>query len=65
MTIAIMQSDAFGMEFSPHSHPIAFQVDDVAAARAALEDQGMSSSPTPSTAGSATWRTSATPTATC
>ena len=38
VTIAIMQSDAFGLEFSPHSHPIAFQVDDVAAARAALED---------------------------
>ena len=41
VTIAIMQSDAFGMEFSPHSHPIAFQVDDVAAARAALEEQGV------------------------
>ena len=41
VTIAIMQSDAFGMTFSPHSHPIAFQVDDVAAARAALEEQGV------------------------
>jgi predicted enzyme related to lactoylglutathione lyase len=41
VTIAIMQSDAFGMEFSPHSHPIAFQVEDVAAARAALEEQGV------------------------
>ena len=41
VTIAIMQSDAFGMEFSPHSHPIAFHVDDVAAARAALEEQGV------------------------
>jgi catechol 2,3-dioxygenase-like lactoylglutathione lyase family enzyme len=41
VTIAIMQSDAFGLEFSPHSHPIAFQVDDVAAARAALEAQGV------------------------
>ena len=41
VTIAIMQSDAFGIEFSPHSHPIAFQVDDVAAARAALEEQGV------------------------
>ena len=41
VTIAIMQSDAFGLEFSPHSHPIAFQVDDVAAARAALEEQGV------------------------
>ena len=41
VTIAVMQSDAFGMEFKPHSHPIAFQVDDVAAARAALEEQGV------------------------
>ena len=41
VTIAIMQSDAFGMEFKPHSHPIAFQVEDVAAARAALEEQGV------------------------
>ena len=40
-TIAVMQSDAFGIEFSPHSHPIAFQVDDVAAARAELEDKGI------------------------
>ena len=41
VTIAVMQSDAFGLEFAPHSHPIAFQVDDVAAARAALEEQGV------------------------
>ena len=41
VTIAVMQSDAFGIEFKPHSHPIAFQVDDVAAARAALEEQGV------------------------
>jgi catechol 2,3-dioxygenase-like lactoylglutathione lyase family enzyme len=41
VTIAVMQSDAFGLEFKPHSHPIAFQVDDVAAARAELEDKGV------------------------
>jgi len=41
VTIAVMQSDAFGIEFSPHSHPIAFQVDDVEAARAALEAKGV------------------------
>ena len=41
LTIAVMQSDAFGMEFKPHSHPIAFQVEDVAAARAGLETQGV------------------------
>lgn len=41
LTIALMQSDAFGMEFSPHSHPIALQVDDVEAARAELEEKGV------------------------
>jgi catechol 2,3-dioxygenase-like lactoylglutathione lyase family enzyme len=41
LTIAVMQSDAFGIEFQPHSHPIALHVDDVAAARAALEAQGV------------------------
>jgi len=39
LTLAVMQSDAFGIEFKPHSHPIALHVDDVAAARAELEDQ--------------------------
>ena len=41
LTIAVMQSDAFGIEFSPHSHPIAMHVDDVAAARAELESRGV------------------------
>jgi predicted enzyme related to lactoylglutathione lyase len=41
LTIAVMQSDAFGIEFKPHSHPIAFQVDDVAAAREELEGRGV------------------------
>jgi predicted enzyme related to lactoylglutathione lyase len=41
LTIALMQSDAFGMTFSPHSHPIAFHVDDYAAARAELESRGV------------------------
>jgi predicted enzyme related to lactoylglutathione lyase len=41
LTIAIMQSDAFGIPFSPHSHPIALHVDDVSAARKELEDQGI------------------------
>ena len=31
LTIALMQSDAFGIEFAPHSLPIALHVDDVAA----------------------------------
>ena len=41
LTIAIMESKAFGMEFKPHVHPIEFHVDDVAAARAELESRGV------------------------
>ncbi|MEX2194400.1 MAG: VOC family protein [Thermoleophilaceae bacterium] len=41
LTIAVMQSDAFGMEFSPHVHPIELRVEDVEAARAELESRGV------------------------
>jgi predicted enzyme related to lactoylglutathione lyase len=41
LTIAVMQSDAFGIEFERHSHPIALHVEDVHAARAELEAQGV------------------------
>ena len=41
LTIAVMQSDAFGLEFQPHTHPIALHVDDVEAARAELEAKGV------------------------
>ena len=41
LTIAVMQSDAFGQQFAPHSHPIALHVDDVEAARSELESQGV------------------------
>src|SRR3954463_10828534 len=41
LTIALMQSDAFGITFQPHSHPIALHVDDVESARKELEDQGI------------------------
>jgi predicted enzyme related to lactoylglutathione lyase len=41
LTLALMQSDAFGIEFQPHTHPIALHVDDVAAARAELEADGV------------------------
>jgi predicted enzyme related to lactoylglutathione lyase len=41
LTLAIMEPTAFGQEFRPHSLPVAFQVDDVAAAREALEVQGV------------------------
>jgi predicted enzyme related to lactoylglutathione lyase len=41
LTLAVMQSDAFGIEFQRHSHPIALHVDDVEAARAELEGKGV------------------------
>ena len=41
LTIAVMQADAFEMEFAPHNFPIALHVDDVAAARAELESRGV------------------------
>jgi predicted enzyme related to lactoylglutathione lyase len=45
LTIAVMQSDAFGIEFQRHSHPVALHVDDVAAARTELEGKGVKFSP--------------------
>lgn len=41
LTIALMEPGAFGQEFRPHLVPLALQVDDVAAARAALEARGV------------------------
>ena len=41
LTIAVMQSDAFGVDFAPHSHPVALHVDDVAEARSELESAGV------------------------
>jgi len=41
LTIAVMDPTAFGQEFRPHSVPLAFQVDDVAAARDHLKAQGV------------------------
>jgi predicted enzyme related to lactoylglutathione lyase len=41
LTLAVLQSDAFGLEFQPHTHPIALHVDDVQAARTELEAQGV------------------------
>jgi catechol 2,3-dioxygenase-like lactoylglutathione lyase family enzyme len=41
LTLAIMQSDAFGQEFRRTTSAIALQVPDVAAARAHLEAQGV------------------------
>jgi catechol 2,3-dioxygenase-like lactoylglutathione lyase family enzyme len=41
LTIAVMQSDAFGLEFRANNHPIELHVDDFDAARAELESRGV------------------------
>jgi catechol 2,3-dioxygenase-like lactoylglutathione lyase family enzyme len=41
LTIAVMQSDAFGLEFRAHNHPIEFRVEDFEAARSELESRGI------------------------
>ncbi len=41
LTIAVMQSDAFGQEFQSNNSPIEFHVDDFEAARAELESRGI------------------------
>jgi catechol 2,3-dioxygenase-like lactoylglutathione lyase family enzyme len=41
LTIAVMQSDAFGLEFQANNHPIELQVEDVEAARRELESRGV------------------------
>lgn len=47
LTIALMQMDAFGQEFKPNGGPVALAVDDVAAAKAALEAKGVEFSAEP------------------
>jgi predicted enzyme related to lactoylglutathione lyase len=41
LTIALMQTDAFGQEFKPHGSPLAFHVDDFDSAKADLESKGV------------------------
>jgi catechol 2,3-dioxygenase-like lactoylglutathione lyase family enzyme len=41
LTLAVMQSDAFGMQFQANNHPIELRVDDVEAARGLLEGLGV------------------------
>jgi catechol 2,3-dioxygenase-like lactoylglutathione lyase family enzyme len=41
LTIAVMQSDAFGIGFRANTHPIEFHVDDFDAAKAELESRGV------------------------
>lgn len=45
LTIALMQSEAFGLRFSPSSTAVALQVADVAEARQELEGQGITFRP--------------------
>ena len=42
LTLQVMDSKSIGIDFEPSKHPIALHVDDVAAARRALEDRGIS-----------------------
>lgn len=41
LTLQVMDAASIGQEFTPSSHPIALHVDDVEAARGALEAQGV------------------------
>ena len=41
LTLALVASERLGIEYRTHTHPIAFRVDDVAAARAELESRGV------------------------
>jgi catechol 2,3-dioxygenase-like lactoylglutathione lyase family enzyme len=41
LTIAVLQTDAFGIEFSPHGTPVEFHVDDFQAAKGELESRGV------------------------
>jgi catechol 2,3-dioxygenase-like lactoylglutathione lyase family enzyme len=42
VTLALMDSEALGVEFRANNHPIALHVEDVEAARAELESRGVS-----------------------
>jgi catechol 2,3-dioxygenase-like lactoylglutathione lyase family enzyme len=41
LTIAVMQSDAFGLEFTPHAHPIELHVENFEGAKTELESRGV------------------------
>jgi catechol 2,3-dioxygenase-like lactoylglutathione lyase family enzyme len=41
LTIAVMESKAFGLEFQANNHPIELHVDDFEAARSELESRGV------------------------
>jgi predicted enzyme related to lactoylglutathione lyase len=42
LTLAVLEAEAFGIEFQPNRVPIALHVDDVEAARAELASRGVS-----------------------
>jgi predicted enzyme related to lactoylglutathione lyase len=42
LTLQVLDAAAIGRQFEPNTHPIAFHVADVEAARAALESRGVS-----------------------
>ncbi|MFN8161759.1 MAG: VOC family protein [Solirubrobacterales bacterium] len=41
LTLAVIESESFGMEFRPIGHPIGLHVEDVETARAELESRGV------------------------
>jgi catechol 2,3-dioxygenase-like lactoylglutathione lyase family enzyme len=41
LTVAVMQVDAFGIDFSPHNLPVEFHVDDFDSAMSELESRGV------------------------
>jgi predicted enzyme related to lactoylglutathione lyase len=41
LTLAVVESEAMGMEFRTNANPVALHVEDVAAARAELESRGV------------------------
>jgi catechol 2,3-dioxygenase-like lactoylglutathione lyase family enzyme len=41
LTIAVVETEKFGMEFAPNPNPVALHVDDVPGARAELEAKGV------------------------
>ncbi len=41
LTIAVMQSEAFGLEFKPNNHPLELHVDDFEGAKSELESRGV------------------------
>jgi catechol 2,3-dioxygenase-like lactoylglutathione lyase family enzyme len=41
LTLAVLQSDAFGIEFRAHNHPIEFHVEDFEGAKEELQSRGV------------------------